>query len=77
MLDLGDLDALAEHMNMAHRKETHDLKCHICQKNFRGDLDEHIESEHKQFDRKSHNTLKCNICKSRFKTKAEIIVHIA
>ena len=77
MLDLRDLDALAEHMNRAHRKETHDLKCNICHKNFRGDLDEHIESEHKQFNHKSNNTLKCNICKSRFKTKDEIIVHIA
>ena len=59
MVYFRDLDALAKHMGMAHKKENINLKCSICEEHFNGELNEHIQQNHMEF---SHiePEIKCN-----------------
>ena len=71
MVYFRDLDALAKHMSMAHKNENHNLKCSICEEHFNGELFEHIQQNHMEFNH-IETEIKCNECSLYFLGKDEL-----
>ena len=86
-LYLRDLDDLAKHMNMTHKKETISMKCNICGLGFDGQLIDHIQNKHMtltvdDISRQMANasiietSINCHQCNSNFDTNEELTTHI-